>query len=139
RSEAFGLQGSTDSKDGKEIPMIKSNGRAKPRRRSLLLAGAGTLATPVLASGLAGYATSREPGPVVQFGQARVRTGDRWVYREINRYNGLTLADVEVTVTAESPLTCNVRRTRSDTTAGEIARTDAVLVERYAHPWAVDL
>jgi hypothetical protein len=119
--------------------MIKSTAKTDPRRRSLLLAGTATLATPVLATGLAGCASSGKPGPVVQFEQPRVRVGDRWVYREINRYNDLALADVEVTVTAESPLTCNVRRTRSDTTAGEIARSDAVLVERYAYPWAVDL
>lgn len=120
--------------------MIKSNDKADPERRSLLLAGAGTLATPMLAAGLAGCATSREPaGPAVEFEHPQVRVGDRWVYREINRYNGLRLADVEVTVTAGSPLTCNVRRTRSDTTAGEIARRDAVLVERYAQPWVVDV
>jgi hypothetical protein len=117
--------------------MLDSNSKVNPRRRSLL---AGAVATPVLATGLAGCAASRQPaGPVVALEQPRARVGDRWVYREINRYNGLPLADVEVTVTAESPLTCNVRRTRSDTTAGEIARPDAILVERYAQPWVVDL
>lgn len=120
--------------------MIESKAKPDPGRRNLLLAGAGTLAVPILAAGLAGCAASRRPaGPVVEFEQPRVRVGDRWVYREINRYNGLTLATVEVTVTAVSPLTCSVRRTRSDTTAGEIARPDAVLVERYAQPWVVEV
>jgi hypothetical protein len=119
--------------------MSESKSRTSPRRRTLLLAGAGTLAVPMLASGVAGCGTFREPGPVVDLPPPRVQVGDRWVYREINRYNGLPLADVEVTVTAVAPLTCNVRRKRSDTTAGEIARPDAVLVERYAQPWMVDL
>jgi len=110
------------------------------RRRALVLAGAGTLATPVLGVGLAGCATaSGPPGPVVQLEHPQVRVGDRWVYREINGYNGLALADVEVSVTSLSPLTCNVRRTRSDTAVGAIARADAVQVERYAEPWAVEL
>ena len=123
--------------------MIKSNGKSKPAdtnpgRRSLLLAGAGAIATPMLAGSLGGCAGARQPaGPAVEFTPPRVEVGDRWVYREINRYNGLPLGDVEVTVASAAPLSCNLRRTRSDTTAGEIARRDAVLVERDAQPWLV--
>lgn len=118
-------------------PMIETT---DPRRRALVLAGAGALATPALGVGLAGCATGAQPtGPVVQFEQPKVRVGDRWVYREINRYNGLALADVEVTVTAASPLTCSVRRTRSETSAGQIARPEEVQEERYAQPWTVDV
>lgn len=107
------------------------------RRRGLVLGAAGA-ALPAL--GLAGCATGSPPsGPVRQFEQPLVRVGDRWLYREINRYNQLPLADVQVTVTASAPLTCSLRRTRSDSTAGEIARPDAVQEERYAGPWAVDL
>ena len=70
--------------------MDKTIGRTDLRRRALVLAGAGSLATPVLGVGLAGCATSsRRRGPVVQFEQPEVRVGDRWIYREINRYNGL--------------------------------------------------
>ncbi len=119
--------------------MDKTIRRTDLRRRALVLAGAGSLATPVLGVGLAGCATSRPTGPVVQLEQPEVRVGDRWVYREINRYNGLAMAQVEVTVTATSPLTCSVSRTRSETTAGAIARPDGVQVERYAQAWAVDI
>ncbi|MBA3479652.1 MAG: DUF3108 domain-containing protein [Lautropia sp.] len=108
------------------------------RRRSLVLRGATGIALPAL--GLGACATgSRPSGPVREFEQPRVTVGDRWHYREINRYNQLPLADVEVTVAASSPLVCSVRRRRTDTTAGEIARPDAVQVERYASPWVVDL
>lgn len=112
---------------------------ADPRRRRLVLGGTVGLALPAI--GLAGCATRpRHPEHERQFEQPRVRLGDRWLYREINRYNQLPLSEVEVMVTAASPLlTCSVRRTRSDSTAGEIARPDAVLEERYAQPWAVDL
>ena len=73
------------------------------RRRSIVLAGAGTLAAPVLGSALVGCATPSPPaGSAVQFEQPRVRVGDRWLYREINRYNGLTMAEVEITV-SEAP------------------------------------
>lgn len=111
--------------------------KADLQRRSLVLGGTAGLALPAI--GLAGCAT-RSPNPELarQFEQPRVRVGDRWRYREINRYNRLALADVEVTVTATAPLTCSVRRTRSDSTAGEIARPDALLEEVYAAPWAVD-
>jgi hypothetical protein len=111
--------------------------KANPRRRALVLGAGAGLALPAI--GLPGCATLA-PGPqdARQFEQPRVRVGDRWLYREINRYNQLPLADVEVTVTAASPLTCSVRRTRSDSTAGEIARPDALLEEVYAEPWAVD-
>ena len=119
---------------------LRTVGGPDLRRRSLVLAGAGTLATPVLGSALVGCATPTSPaGSAVQFEQPRVRVGDRWLYHEINRYNGLTMADVEITVSEASPLSCSVRRTPGDSTAGEIARPDAVLVERYAEPGAVDV
>lgn len=109
---------------------------ANRARRRFIQRGAGLLTVPAL--GLAGCATNAAPtGPVRQFEQPRVRVGDSWRYREINRYNQLPLADVQVTVTSTAPLTCSVRRTRSDTTAGEIARPDAFQEERYASPWAV--
>lgn len=107
------------------------------RRRLVLGAGAG-VALPAL--GLTGCATGTGvTGPARQFEPPTVAVGDRWVYREINRYNGLPLADVEVTVTASYPLTCNVRRTRSDSTAGEILRPNSIQEERYSVPWAVDV
>jgi hypothetical protein len=108
------------------------------RRRGLVAGSAAGLLLPAL--GLAGCATRSQPsGPVREFAQPTVRLGDRWTYVEINRYNQLPLANVEVTVTALSPLTCSVRRTRSDSTAGEIARPDAVQEERYSQPWAVEV
>ena len=106
-------------------------------RRRLVVAGAGA-ALPML--GLAGCATrSSAVGSGQEFEQPSIRLGDRWVYREFNRYNGLPLADVEVTVTALYPLTCSVRRTRSDSTAGEILRGNSIQEERYSDPWAVDV
>ncbi len=110
----------------------------QPRRRALVLGGSAGLALPAL--GLAGCATSPpDPRLARQFERPQVRVGDRWVYREINRYNRLALADVEITVTDIAPLTCSVRRTRTDNTAGEIARPDTLVQEVYAQPWAVDL
>ncbi len=107
------------------------------KRRALVLGSAGLAVAPF---GLGGCATASQPaGPARKFEPPTVRLGDRWVYREINRYNGLPLADVEVVVTSASPLTCSVARIRSDTVAGEIARPDRVQVERYADPWTVDL
>src|SRR5690606_19171695 len=105
---------------------------------SLVVGGAAGLLLPAL--GLSGCATRSQPaGPVREFAQPTIRAGDRWTYVEINRYNQLPLAQVEVTVTNLSPLTCSVRRTRSDATAGEIARPDAIQEERYAQPWTVEV
>jgi hypothetical protein len=110
------------------------------RRRSLVLRGAALAGLPVLGVGLGACATAAPtPGTGRQFEAPQVKLGDRWLYREINRYNQLPVADVEVTVTSAAPLTCSVRRMRTDTTAGEIARPDAVQEERYAGAWAVDL
>ena len=109
--------------------------KANLERRALVLGASAGLVLPAI--GLAGCAT-QPTGPVRQFEQPRVRVGDRWLYREINRYNQLPLSQVEVTVAATSPLTCSVRRTRSDSTAGEIIRPDAIQEEIYAEPWAVE-
>ena len=118
--------------------MNKSNiERADPRRRALVLGGGAGLALPAI--GLAGCATgSPDPGSAREFPPPRVAVGDRWVYRETNLYNNLPLADVAVTVTAATPLTCDVQRMRSDSTAGEIPRRDTTVQEIYASPWAVD-
>jgi hypothetical protein len=107
---------------------------ADPRRRRLIGAG---VALPAL--GLIGCATGSTVGSGREFAPPRVRDGDRWQYVEINRYNRLPMANVEVTVTGTSPLICSVRRTRTDTTAGEIARPDSVQQERYSAPWTVDI
>ena len=118
--------------------MDKSNTQhANLGRRALVLGATAGLALPAI--GLAGCATRSQPsGPVREFAEPQVRVGDRWLYREINRYNQLPLSTAEVTVTAASPLTCSVRRTRIDSTAGEIIRRDAFQEERYAQPWAVE-
>lgn len=107
------------------------------RRRSLVLRGAAGIVLPAL--GLAACAAPRPSGPVREFAPPHVRPGDRWHYREINLYNQLPLADVEVLVTGASPLLCSVRRRRTETTAGEIARPDAAQEERYASAWVVDV
>lgn len=118
------------------LPSSTQAGIANAGRRHLILGGGAGLALPII--GLAGCAT-RQPDPrsLIEFAPPRVEIGDRWIYLETNRYNNLPLANVEVTVTAKAPLTCSVRRTRSDSTAGEIARRNAVIEEVYASPWTV--
>ena len=117
---------------------LKALDDATSGRRRFLRGGTALLAIPTL--GLGGCATTTAPtGPVRQFEQPRVRVGDIWQYREINRFNQLPLADVEVAVTSAAPLTCRVRRTRSNSTAGEIARHGDFQEERYASPWAVGI
>lgn len=117
--------------------MDKPKSRHADLERRRLVFSAAAIALPL---GLTGCATaSNAPGTGRQFEPPRVRLGDRWLYVEINRYNGLPLANVEVTVTGSQPLTCSVRRTRSDSTAGEIARPNAIQEERYSEPWWVDV
>jgi hypothetical protein len=117
--------------------MDKAPTRPTDSRRRRLMLGAAGIALPF---GLTGCATgSNSAGSGRQFAPPQVRPGDRWLYVEINRYNGLPLANVEVTVTNSYPLTCSVRRTRTDSTAGEIMRPNAVQEERYSEPWTVDV
>jgi len=121
----------------KENRMEKPISAASPDRRRMLILGTGA-GLSLASIGLGGCASPpSQAASARQFESPRVGVGDRWVYRETNRYNGLPLAEVEVTVTAAAPLTCSVRRKRSDSTAGEIPRPDAVLEEVYNGPWAV--
>ncbi len=121
--------------------MDRSRSNLKPGtssgRRNLLLAAGAGIALPAL--GIAGCATSPPPAASsVRFEPPRVNLGDRWVYQEINRYNGLPLSRTSVTVTAKEPLlVCTVERQLTDTQAGAIARPDQPIEERYAGPWEV--
>ncbi len=119
---------------GTRGPARSRTGRAAPRddpgRRRLLVAGVSALA-------LSGCAVAPDPTPGRRFEPPRVRTGDRWLYRETNQYNRLTLAETEVVVAGTAPLACSVRRLRSETAVGEIERRGEAIEERYSDAWSV--
>ncbi|MGE0800268.1 MAG: DUF3108 domain-containing protein [Lautropia sp.] len=113
-------------------------GRQLPTRRRLLTLLPAALAGPVVgAAGLTGCATAAPPVDSPAFSAPRVRPGDRWAYREINRYNQTAVADVDIIVTGAQPLACRVERRPTETTAGAVQRHGASDEERYATAWTV--
>lgn len=61
----------------------------------------------------------------------------RWIYREINCYNGMALGDLEIEVVSALPLILRHTRVRRTGNAGSIAAPDGPLEARYSEPWSV--
>ena len=111
-----------------------------PRRRLLrgALAFAGTTGV-VAAPLLAGCAAPRvRTQDAAALAPSRIRVGDCWLYREINRYNGSEVNRIEEIVTAIEPAV--VVRTRilaSEFSAGRVLRPDTVDDGRFDAQWRV--
>lgn len=93
----------------------------------------GLLAAPAwaglaLGAGCAGPQAVPPPAGADPLPVPSLRVGDRWLYRLTDLYNGGTIGETTVEVTAVSPEI----RLRIDPTTG-----DAPLEERYADPWTV--
>lgn len=111
--------------------------------RRVALTRLGTLAT---AAGLAGCAGSRQPvvpersvngGPfVLPMAAPAPRPGERWVYREINNYNGGSLGNLEWEVLSLAPLTLSQRRTKPTPAATSVAMPRNAVELRFETPWS---
>lgn len=105
------------------------------RRHFLRLAGPGAA---LALAGCAAAAPVAPPGPPpAPMAAPRPRVGERWVYTEINRYNGLVLGDLELEVASLAPLVLVQRRLRPTGRAGVIAGPDGPVEARFAEPWSV--
>lgn len=63
--------------------------------------------------------------------------GTRWIYREINRYNGRALGDLQIEVVSAAPLVLRHSRVNPSNDAGQIAAPDGPAEARYSEPWSI--
>ncbi|MGE0312551.1 MAG: hypothetical protein AB7P21_13130 [Lautropia sp.] len=80
------------------------------------------------------------PGAVPAFPHANPSLpspGTRWVYAEINGYNGLALGELHVEVVSAAPLVLRHTRANRRSGAGRIAAPAGPVDARYAEPWSI--
>jgi hypothetical protein len=102
----------------------------------VLLGGAGGCASGSRTP--AGPPSSASGGPLaLPMAAPRPRTGDLWVFREINNYNQLPLGDLELEVRSNAPLTVEHRRLRRTRGAGQISGPVDPRAMTFSAPWSV--
>ena len=69
----------------------------------------------------------------------RPRTGELWVFREINNYNHLPVGDLELEVRSNAPLTVEHRRVRRIGGAGQISGHVEPRAMTFSNAWSVNV